>query len=47
MIAQLRGTLLERADNTVILDVGGVGYAVTVSGKTQTQLALLIQRLRC
>ena len=40
MIAQLRGTLLERADNTVILDVGGVGYAVTVSGKTQTQLGL-------
>ncbi len=40
MISQLRGTLLERADNTVILDVGGVGYAVTVSGKTQTQLGL-------
>ena len=40
MIAQLRGTLLERADTTVILDVGGVGYAVTVSGKTQTQLGL-------
>ena len=40
MIAQLRGTLLERAGNTVILDVGGVGYAVTVSGKTQTQLGL-------
>ncbi len=40
MISQLRGTLLERADNTVIIDVGGVGYAVTVSGKTQTQLGL-------
>ena len=40
MIAQLRGTLVERSDNTVILDVGGVGYAVTVSGKTQTQLGL-------
>lgn len=39
MIAQLRGTLLERADNTVILDVGGVGYAVTVSGRTQGTLA--------
>ena len=38
MIAQLRGTLVERADNTVILDVGGVGYAVIVSGKTQTHL---------
>ena len=41
MISQLRGTLLERADNTIILDVGGVGYAVTVSGKTQTQLGLV------
>jgi Holliday junction DNA helicase RuvA len=44
MIAMLRGTLLEpgndRGDNTVILDVGGVGYAVTVSGKTKTQLGL-------
>ena len=40
MISQLRGTLLEREDNTIILDVGGVGYAVTVSGKTQTQLGL-------
>ena len=40
MIAQLRGTLVERLDNTVILDVGGVGYAVIVSGKTQTHLDL-------
>ena len=40
MIAQLRGTLVERADNAVILDIGGVGYAVIVSGKTQTQLSL-------
>ena len=44
MIAMLRGTLLEpgndSGDNTVILDVGGVGYAVTVSGKTKTQLGL-------
>ena len=38
MIAQLRGKLVECAENIVILDVGGVGYAVTVSGKTQTQL---------
>ena len=40
MIAQLRGELVECAESTVILDVGGVGYAVTVSGKTQTQLSL-------
>ena len=40
MIAQLRGTLVECSDNTVILDVGGVGYAVTVSGKTRAQLSL-------
>ena len=40
MIAQLRGTLVEHVDNIVILDVGGVGYAVTVSGKTQAQLGL-------
>ena len=40
MIAQLRGTLVEYVDNIVILDVGGVGYAVTVSGKTQAQLGL-------
>ncbi len=39
MIAQLSGTLVERANNTVVLDVGGVGYAVTVSGKTQTHLS--------
>ena len=40
MIAQLRGTLVEHVYNIVILDVGGVGYAVTVSGKTQAQLGL-------
>ena len=40
MIAQLRGTIVEHVDNIVILDVGGVGYAVTVSGKTQAQLGL-------
>ena len=40
MIAQLRGTFVERSENTVILDVGGVGYAVIVSGKTQAQLGI-------
>ena len=39
MIAQLSGTLVERANNTVVLDVGGVGYAVTVSGRTQGTMA--------
>ena len=32
MIAQLRGTLVEHVDNIVILDVGGVGYAVKAQG---------------
>jgi Holliday junction DNA helicase RuvA len=40
MIAQLRGSIVESNDGAVILDVGGVGYALTVSGKTQAQLAL-------
>ena len=43
MIAQLRGTIVELADSTVMLDVGGVGYAVIVSGKTLTQLDLADQ----
>ena len=30
MIAHLRGTLLEKHPNQVILDVGGVGYEVTI-----------------
>jgi len=40
MIAQLRGKLVELNDGAIILDVAGVGYAVTVSGKTQAQLSL-------
>ncbi len=40
MIARLRGKIAECAESSVILDVGGVGYAVTVSGKTQTELGL-------
>jgi Holliday junction resolvasome RuvABC DNA-binding subunit len=30
MIAHLRGTLLEKKPNLALLDVGGVGYAVTI-----------------
>ena len=40
MIAQLRGTVIHTDDNMVIIDVGGVGYAVTVSGKTQAGLSV-------
>ena len=40
MIAQLRGTLVQIDDTSVIIDVGGVGYAVTVSGKTRDGLGL-------
>ena len=41
MIARLRGTIVEIDTNSLILDVSGVGYLVTISGKTQSQLALL------
>ncbi|MEK9924640.1 MAG: OB-fold domain-containing protein, partial [Alphaproteobacteria bacterium] len=40
MIAQLRGTIVELGESGVILDVAGVGYAITVSGKTQARLGL-------
>ena len=40
MIAQLRGTIVQSDTGGVIIDVGGVGYAVTVSGRTQAQLAV-------
>ena len=40
MIAQLRGTIVQIDDRLVIIDVGGVGYAVTVSGKTQSGLSV-------
>lgn len=38
MIAQLRGTIVQIDANMVIIDVGGVGYAATVSGKAQGSL---------
>ena len=39
MIAQLHGEIVQTDQNGVIIDVGGVGYAVTVSGRTQRTLA--------
>jgi Holliday junction DNA helicase RuvA len=38
MIALLRGTLIEKHPNQVILDVGGVGYDVTVPISTFSRL---------
>jgi len=39
MIGSLRGTVLERSeDATVLLDVGGVGYLVTVTPRTFAEL---------
>ena len=38
MIAQLRGTIVHTGTQMVIVDVQGVGYAVHVSGRAQTQL---------
>jgi Holliday junction DNA helicase RuvA len=38
MIAQLRGTIVQIDANMVIIDVGGVGYTATVSGKAQGSL---------
>ena len=40
MIARLRGIIVSIDDSMVIIDVAGVGYAVTVSGKTQSGLAV-------
>ena len=39
MIAQLRGTIVHTGTQMLIVDVQGVGYAVHVSGRTQTQLS--------
>lgn len=40
MIAQLRGSLVQVDETSVIIDVAGVGYAVTVSGKTRASLGI-------
>ena len=39
MIAQLRGSVVQADNQIIILDVQGVGYAVHVSGRSQSQLA--------
>ena len=39
MIAQLRGAIVLIDDAGIVIDVGGVGYAVTVSGKTRSSLS--------
>lgn len=41
MIAQLRGKIVAIGPNAAILDVSGVGYQVSISGKTQSSIALL------
>ena len=38
MIAHLRGKLVDKQPNLVIIDVGGVGYAVTIPVSTYSQL---------
>jgi Holliday junction DNA helicase RuvA len=38
MIALLRGTLIEKHPNQIILDVGGVGYEVTIPVSTFSKL---------
>ncbi|HEX4902693.1 MAG TPA: Holliday junction branch migration protein RuvA [Acidimicrobiales bacterium] len=38
MIGSLRGTLLDREDDVVLVEVGGVGYRVTVSPTTAVSL---------
>ena len=38
MIASLRGTLLERTPGTCVVEAGGVGYLVQVSGHTASGL---------
>ena len=39
MIAQLRGSVVHADNQIIILDVQGVGYAVHISGRSQSQLA--------
>lgn len=41
MIARLRGILVEKSPSLVVLDVGGVGYAVEIPLSTFEQLPLL------
>ena len=38
MIGRLRGTLVDKSDGSVVVDVGGVGYIVAVTPRTLTNL---------
>ena len=46
MIASLRGRLLEKHPNFVIIDAGGVGYAVTVPVSTFSQIGGIGEEVR-
>ncbi len=46
MIASLHGTLLHRGADALIVDVNGVGYLVTVGGRTLVQLGQTGQPVR-
>jgi holliday junction DNA helicase RuvA len=46
MIASLEGILAHRSEDSLILDVHGVGYLVTVGGRTMTELPRTGERLR-
>jgi holliday junction DNA helicase RuvA len=46
MIASLEGIVAQRAENSIILDVHGVGYLVTVGSRTLTELPRPGERLR-
>ena len=45
MIAQLRGTIMLIDNAGIVIDVAGVGYAVTVSGKTRAGPARVLPDL--
>jgi len=46
MIASLEGILTQRSADSLILDVHGVGYLVTVGSRTMTELPRAGERLR-
>ncbi|MEO6797627.1 MAG: Holliday junction branch migration protein RuvA [Candidatus Dormibacter sp.] len=46
MIGSLEGVLAQRGEDSIILDVHGVGYLVTVGGRTLTELPRPGERLR-
>jgi len=46
MIASLEGIVAHRAEDSIILDVHGVGYLVTVGNRTLTELPGVGERLR-